>query len=79
MGYPPSVNRPPGYYENALWAYSDATSYAPGDTATFFVSSPVPDVDCTVSRAGEPEHTPTPGLLDRITRNVLERAEQPAR
>lgn len=47
--------RPAGYYENALWAYSDATSYAPGDTATFFVSSPVPDVACTVLRAGATE------------------------
>ena len=26
------------------WAYADATSYAPGDTATFFVSSPTLDV-----------------------------------
>ncbi|HSD27628.1 MAG TPA: N,N-dimethylformamidase beta subunit family domain-containing protein [Vicinamibacteria bacterium] len=49
--------RPPGYYENALWAYSDATSYAPGETATFFVSSPVPEVACTVSRVGAAETT----------------------
>lgn len=47
--------RPAGYYENALWAYTDATSYAPGDTATFFVSSPVRDVTCTILRAGARE------------------------
>jgi hypothetical protein len=47
--------RPDGYYENALWAYSDATSYAPGDTATFFVSSPVPEVSCRISRLGAAE------------------------
>jgi len=47
--------RPDGYYENALWAYADATSYAPGDTATLFVSSPVPDVSCSVSRLGAEE------------------------
>lgn len=44
--------RPPGYYENALWAYTDATSYAPGSTVTFFASSPLPDVMCTVWRVG---------------------------
>jgi hypothetical protein len=49
--------RPPGYYEEALWAYSDATSYAPGDTVTFFVSSPAPDVTCSVRRVGA-EETP---------------------
>ena len=47
--------RPVGYYENALWAYTDATSYAPGETVTFFVSSPVESVACTVSRVGAAE------------------------
>jgi hypothetical protein len=47
--------RPTGYYEQSLWSYSDATSYAPGDTATFFVSSPVADVTCTFHRAGASE------------------------
>src|SRR5690606_18742414 len=48
--------RPPGYYENALWLYADATSYAPGETATFFVSSPVRDaLTCTLSRVGARE------------------------
>ena len=44
--------RPAGYYEDALWVYSDATSYGPGETATFFVSSPVPEVTCILSRVG---------------------------
>jgi hypothetical protein len=48
--------RPPGYYENALWCYSDATSYAPGDAVTFFVSSPVREaLACTVWRVGAAE------------------------
>jgi hypothetical protein len=47
--------RPSGYYENALWAYTDSTSYAPGETVTFFVSSPVQGVTCTVSRIGAQE------------------------
>jgi len=48
--------RPAGYYENALWLYADATSYAPGETATFFVSSPVRDaLTCTLSRVGATE------------------------
>jgi hypothetical protein len=47
--------RHPGYYEDALWVYSDATSYAPGETVTFFVSSPVPQVDCQVSRVAAEE------------------------
>ncbi len=56
MGYPRGMSaRPPGYYEEGLWAYTDATSYAPGETATFFVSSPVPDVSCTVTRIGDRE------------------------
>ncbi|MDJ0787933.1 MAG: DUF4350 domain-containing protein [Myxococcota bacterium] len=49
--------RPEGYYEQGLWLYSDATSYAPGDTATFFVSSPVPQVRCRVARVGADEST----------------------
>jgi hypothetical protein len=44
--------RPAGYYEGALWAYTDATSYAPGGTVTFFVSSPVDRVACSVYRVG---------------------------
>ena len=47
--------RPPGYYENALWAYTDATSYAPGEQVTFFVSSPVPRIECRVARVGAGE------------------------
>ncbi len=47
--------RPDGYYQNALWLYTDATSYAPGDTVTCFVSSPVPEVECTVARLGASE------------------------
>ncbi len=47
--------RPDGYYESGLWVYTDATSYAPGDTATFFVSSPVPELACRVSRLGAAE------------------------
>ena len=47
--------RPAGYYESALWAYTDATSYAPGDTVTFFVSSPHPTIACTVARVGAEE------------------------
>ena len=49
--------RPEGYYENDLWAYTDATSYAPGDRVTFFVSSPIPEVSCRVSRVGADEKT----------------------
>jgi hypothetical protein len=49
--------RPEGYYEEALWVYADATSYAPGDTATFFVSSPVSEVACRIARLGADEHT----------------------
>jgi hypothetical protein len=48
-------SRPTGYYEKALWAYTDATSYAPGDRVTFFVSSPVPALTCTVLRVGSEE------------------------
>jgi hypothetical protein len=33
--------RPRGYYENALWAYSDATSYAPGETVTSLREGPI--------------------------------------
>ena len=44
--------RPAGYYEGALWAYTDATSYAPGGTVTFFVSSAVDRVACSVYRVG---------------------------
>jgi hypothetical protein len=47
--------RPPGYYESALWAYTDSTSYAPGETVTFFVSSPIEGVACTVFRVGAEE------------------------
>jgi hypothetical protein len=47
--------RPPGYYEGSLWAYSDATSYAPGQTVTWFVSSPIPEVTCQVARVGAQE------------------------
>ncbi len=47
--------RPPGYYEQSLWAYTDACSYAPGETVTFFVSSPTPEVSCSVSRVGADE------------------------
>ena len=47
--------RPAGYYEDALWAYTDATSYAPGDTVTFFVSSPEPRVSCRIARVGAGE------------------------
>ncbi len=47
--------RPDGYYEDALWLYTDATSYAPGDTVTCFVSSPVDTVTCTVDRLGADE------------------------
>ncbi len=47
--------RPPGYYEDALWAYTDATSYAPGERVTFFASSPVPLVECQVARVGGEE------------------------
>ena len=47
--------RPAGYYEERPWLYSDRTSYAPGDTATCFASSPVPDAACRVLRAGARE------------------------
>ncbi|MGH0028514.1 MAG: N,N-dimethylformamidase beta subunit family domain-containing protein [Myxococcota bacterium] len=49
--------RPDGYYEDGLWLYADATSYAAGETATFFVSSPVPEVDCRIARLGAEEKT----------------------
>jgi hypothetical protein len=47
--------RPSGYYENALWGYTDASSYAPGETVTLFVSSPIADVKCSVARIGADE------------------------
>ncbi|MDJ0847194.1 MAG: DUF4350 domain-containing protein [Myxococcota bacterium] len=47
--------RPAGYYENALWAYTDATSYAPGERVHFFVSSPAAHVEVRVARVGAGE------------------------
>ena len=55
MPISPHSGRPDEYYREALWLYSDATSYAPGDTATFFVSSPQPSVDCRIVRLGANE------------------------
>ena len=55
MPVSPHSDRPDAYYHDALWLYSDATSYAPGDTATFFVSSPHPTVDCDIVRLGASE------------------------
>ncbi len=51
----PKSVRPQGYYQKGLWLYSDATSYSPGDSAVFFVSSPVAEVSCVVSRVGATE------------------------
>lgn len=47
--------RPPGYYESGLWVYTDATSYAPGERATLFVSSPERRVGLRVFRVGAEE------------------------
>ena len=52
MPFSSHSGRPEEYYRDGLWLYSDATSYAPGDTASFFVSSPRPEVDCQIVRVG---------------------------
>ncbi len=55
MPISPHSGRSEEYYRDGLWLYADATSYAPGDTATVFVSSPVSSVDCELVRLGGAE------------------------